>query len=340
MRCANGIWFASRVEALPLITIAICTYNRAECLEGSVSSSFEQKTDFPFEVLVVDNNSADRTPEALSELKERYPRLRTVTEPKQGLSHARNRALQESEADYVAFIDDDCILLPGWLQEIAAGFDSPDIGAVGGRTRVKYPYGKRPDWMIPSIEGLLGKCDHGEKPVDVEAVGGGNMAVRRLLALELGGFSPGLGYSGRRVIPGEDNEICRRIIESGYRVVYLPKAELLHCVDETRLSMKWIRRRMRLNGSFIAAVWPERVSVLRAALSCAKCWIASWFLRRKNPRQALQCEMEVQSTLGALDVLLPGIPGVVLRSVLLLAVLPVAICRLVCGGRLPEVNDR
>jgi cellulose synthase/poly-beta-1,6-N-acetylglucosamine synthase-like glycosyltransferase len=99
----------------------------ADCLDAILA------TDYPpdrREILVVDNGSTDLTPALI--------RARPVTylsEPRPGVSNARNRGIAESGGDILAFVDADCIVEPQWLTELVRPFEDPEIGAVGGDLR-------------------------------------------------------------------------------------------------------------------------------------------------------------------------------------------------------------
>lgn len=317
----------------PKLTIAICTYNRAECLEASVSSCYDQETTIPFNVLIVNNNSTDDTIEVVEKLRSKYPALRLVNEENQGLSHARNRALKESNADVVAYIDDDCVLLPGWIEAIWQGFDDPQVGCVGGATQVGYPNNERPDWIVPSMEGLLGRCYHGTEEKQVDAACGGNMATRRELGLALDGFAISLGYAGKSKLPGEDVDFAKRVIEAGFMVMYLPKAELIHCVDASRLRLDWLRERMRLNGCFYAIVYRDRMSPWKTMVYCLRCIVLRFIWDvLGNRKRSLSYQMERIFAGGELDAMLPGVAGRALRVLIAVTAAPVAITGLLVNS--------
>ena len=91
-----------------LITVAICTYNRATALEHALGTltHLVPPHDARWELVVVDNASTDRTREVLAAFAGRLP-LRVAFEQKSGLSHARNCALDNAGGDYVLWTDDD-----------------------------------------------------------------------------------------------------------------------------------------------------------------------------------------------------------------------------------------
>jgi glycosyltransferase involved in cell wall biosynthesis len=101
----------------PAISVAICTYQRYDLLEGVLRAASAQAESFAdFEILVVDN-TPDPDRSLLEYRKHReVPRLRWVHEPQKGLSRARNRAVAESAAPIIAFLDDDAVPKAGWLR--------------------------------------------------------------------------------------------------------------------------------------------------------------------------------------------------------------------------------
>jgi glycosyltransferase involved in cell wall biosynthesis len=126
---------------MPTLTIAICTWNRAELLDHTLTSLSEQRVDpaVPFEVLIVDNNSTDDTEAVAHSAGRRLP-LRYVRETTQGLSHARNRALDESRTDLVLFTDDDVLVEAGWTSEFSRASQSfPDAAVLGGPIEPIFP---------------------------------------------------------------------------------------------------------------------------------------------------------------------------------------------------------
>ena len=107
---------------MPLATLAICTYNRADRLPGLAEAMLAQQSPVPFEVLFVNNNSSDGTPQILEKLAKQYDNVRFVTETEQGIVPARNCAIAEAlDNDYLLFMDDDQLPAPGWA---ANGLDA------------------------------------------------------------------------------------------------------------------------------------------------------------------------------------------------------------------------
>lgn len=100
------------------ISAAIITRNRAAQLNRCLISLTRQ-TVKPEQVLVIDNNSTDRTKDVVFSFNNRLP-ISYVFEERIGKFYARNRALKKAKYNIIAFIDDDCEAFPNWIEEILA----------------------------------------------------------------------------------------------------------------------------------------------------------------------------------------------------------------------------
>ncbi len=150
------------------ITIAICTYNRSNRLRGLVAALRAQQASAPVEILFVNNNSSDDTTQVLDALASEpgFP-LRHVTEMRQGISHARNRAIEEaltSGSDHMLVMDDDELPQPGWLEAAATALRDTGADCVGGRVRVVFDDAPRPTWLGDDLLGFLAEVNHGNVP--------------------------------------------------------------------------------------------------------------------------------------------------------------------------------
>jgi len=124
------------------VTITIQTYNNAAYLGQTLKSLCELRCprDVDYEILVVNNNSSDATPEVIREYSALLaPRLRSAFESQQGLSYARNKSLREARGTIVSFLDDDVIVDPGWLEAVSCTFKEYSPAVVGGRSYLIYP---------------------------------------------------------------------------------------------------------------------------------------------------------------------------------------------------------
>jgi glycosyltransferase involved in cell wall biosynthesis len=207
-----------------------------------------------YDILVVDNNSTDRTAAVLEEFAARFgSRLRSVFEPRQGLSHARNRAIAEARGEVLCFIDDDAIADRDWLAgHVRAYREDEQIVAVGGRILLHWPAGwSRPVWLAPPLDSYLSAFDLGPRRQWIRyphCPFGCNMSVRREVARAVGGFSVHLGRKGRNLISGEEQHFFYKLSNGGGRMLYEPQTLVYHLVPVTRLSKQFMLRRAYAQG--------------------------------------------------------------------------------------------
>ena len=166
--------------------------------------------------------------------------MRLVTEPRPGLSRARNTGLAVATGEFVAFTDDDVVVDRYWLAELAAGFSrAPGVDLVSGlvpsgelRTRVQGFFDDRVSWS-KNLRGRLYSLtspppDLPMFPFSVGEYGtGANFAVRRSAATALGGFDTAFGV-GTRTGGGEDLDMFTRVILDGRSLVMQPSALVWH----------------------------------------------------------------------------------------------------------------
>ncbi|MEQ8811104.1 MAG: glycosyltransferase family 2 protein [Imperialibacter sp.] len=134
------------------LTVIICTYNRSdllqECLESIVNQSMDDRN---FDVVVVDNNSSDRTKEVVDSMAGKYHNVHYLKEENQGLSHARNAGWRLAKTEWVNYLDDDAISHNDYVEKILETIQQYDYPIFGGVYHQWFKFG-RPDWF-PETEG-------------------------------------------------------------------------------------------------------------------------------------------------------------------------------------------
>lgn len=222
------------------LSVAVCTHGRPATLARTLDSLLEQGSAVE-EILVVDNAPPDDAARAL--VTGRYPAVRYIREPVQGLDFARNRALQGATGDVVAFIDDDAVAAPGWAGALRAVF-ATDASVVVCTGRVEALGAGSEGEQVFEANGGFSRGGHRIRlPADAcrplhgrsapliawaVSVGSGcSYAVRRQAALDLGGFDEALDL-GAALPGGGDHDLLWRALEAGYSVVYEPAALARH----------------------------------------------------------------------------------------------------------------
>ncbi|KXX63332.1 glycosyltransferase [Marichromatium gracile] len=228
-------------------SIIVCTYNRADSLAETLDALAALRTPpgCDWEVVVVDNNSSDHTAALLRERAAGWSRLRAVSEPRQGLSHARNQGIASARGEVLLFTDDDVLPEPDWLEQVLDGLERERADACGGYIA---PIWERPPppWLSARFHGFLAvRMD--ERGPFVFTPGdsppyGANMAFRRTVFERVGGFDVNRGRKGAVLASGEDGELFERVLAAGMRVVWLPRARVHHKVEAFRLERRYFRR--------------------------------------------------------------------------------------------------
>jgi glucosyl-dolichyl phosphate glucuronosyltransferase len=239
------------LELSPLTaTVLICTYNRAGWLGKSLASLAQQVSTREWEVLVVDNNSTDDTRLVVERAAGAFPvPLRYLFEPRQGKSHALNLGLAHTSASVVIFTDDDVAIEPGWIDAACEPLERDlTVAYTGGPVRPMWE-APPPRWFDDTrgdLWGTLAILDYGSTPFIFEERQriplGVNMAVRRRLIEQIGGFHPALGRSGRSLLGQEQAEFFARARAAGARGLYVPAMEVKHFVPAARLTKQYFRR--------------------------------------------------------------------------------------------------
>jgi glycosyltransferase involved in cell wall biosynthesis len=226
------------------ITVALPTYNRAGLLRQTLAGVTRQ--DFPgdrYEVLVIDNNSRDDTRAVVSSFATARPSPRHVLEDRQGLDHARNRAIAEARGNIIVFADDDILVESGWLRELTAPLladAAHRIGAVGGEVIPVFPDGL-PRWLEGAHTPLAFRTGAGPLTPSQTPMGA-NLAIPRWALEKHGRFSTELDRTGKALFSGGDGEMIRRLRAAGLEIWFAPAGAVRHQMPAARLNFRHASR--------------------------------------------------------------------------------------------------
>lgn len=229
-----------------MISVIVCTFNRCDSLRRTLES-FAQVSgirDVPWELLVVDNNSRDATGDVVASLvAEGALPLRSVFEPRQGLSHARNRGIEEARGDIIAFTDDDVLIDSRWLVNLQAASRELNAAVIGGRILPEWE-APPPPWLGEALHGHLALLDLGNARIRMTrpTLWGANLAFRADVLRGQGGFDPTLGRIGGKLYGNEEIRLLQRLIDAGEAVYYCPEILVHHCVPARRMRKAYFRK--------------------------------------------------------------------------------------------------
>ena len=220
------------VRGRPLVSVIVPTRDRVDLLRPCVEGVLERSTYRDVELLLVDNQSED--PETLAHLAALPGRV--VRYPHR-FNYARmmNMACAEARGDVLLLLNNDTeVLTPDWIESLLEHAQRPEVGIVGPRLR--YPDGRtQHEGIITNFAGgMAGNVDHGgwwglgDVVRNATAVTGACAMVRPSVYWAVG------GHDERLRVAFNDVDLCLRIRQAGYDVVYTPYAELRHMEGGTR----------------------------------------------------------------------------------------------------------
>lgn len=264
----------------PLVTVVVPTCNRAEkierCLEGLAAQSFAA-----FEVIIVDDGSTDGTPERIQAFGAAHPTLSLspiFNETNLGANPSRNRGIAAARGSLIAFLDDDCVPEPDWLDEITVPFEDPSVAVVVGGV---FNVPARNIYEL-TLKGTQLLPQRGPAPRIISC----NMCVRRSLLLEYGfdedrqtralnaDGTIDMTVSGR----GDEEGLYLQLKAAGYQALALPSARVSHDHPHTRRS--FLRQAFRSGRSAARLVYkyhlPQRVDLLPFIAAYGTLPLALW----------------------------------------------------------------
>jgi GT2 family glycosyltransferase len=209
--------------AAPAAALVICTRDRAAYLPACLEAVAAMRPAVPWELVLVDNGSRDGTPGVLADFASRAPfPVAVVHEPRAGLAAARNAGVAAARAPLLLFTDDDCYPAPDFIERWIEVFADSRVGWGGGRILLHdpddYPITIRTDeHLTPVPAGGF---------IEPGLVQGANMAFRRAVVYEIGGFDPALGPGG--LFNFEDLDASSRAAAAGYPGGFFPGPVAYH----------------------------------------------------------------------------------------------------------------
>ena len=232
------------------VSVVICSRNRPALLGDAVESVLAGEL-LPSELVVVDQS--DRPHPTLRTGLVGECDLRYLHSAETGLSRARNEGIRASCRPIVVFIDDDVVVERAWLGALVEELrrDGPRTVVTGQVRPVDhagargYQLSLKVDEAPAVYEGRIGR----------DPLFAGNMAIFRSAFGEIGRFDVRLG-AGSRFPSSEDNDFGFRLLEAGYRIVYVPGAVVHHRTWRSRkgfIALSWHYGRGQ--GAFYAKYW-------------------------------------------------------------------------------------
>ncbi len=276
----------SSPRSAPLVSVIIVSYNTRDVLQQCIDA-VETATEVPHEVIVVDNGSRDGSAEAV---EQRFPDAVVIRQQNVGFGRGNNAGLQQAGGRFVLLLNSDVLVRPRCVDQLADYLlVHPEVGAVGPRLirpngeldlacKRGFPTPRASFFRVVGLSRLfpgsrffnaynLGYLDEREEH-EIDAGTGACLLVRRSTIDQVGFFDPDF------FMYGEDLDLCFRIKEGGWRVVYLPAAQAVHLKGQ---STRQATNRMLF--AFHSAMWTFHSKHYAADLSAfpnGLVWASIW----------------------------------------------------------------
>lgn len=248
------------------VSVVICGYDPA--LETDLVDAAEsvlEQTYEPVELVIV----IDGTDSLYEALKARFGTNPDVVlhlnNENMGLSRSRNIGIDLATGDVVAFMDDDAVAHPDWLEELLSTYGRHDALAVGGRMAPRW-MADRPKYLPKEFYWLIGVTYRGypERECEIRNTFGSNISFLASVLDDLGGFKHELGIIGVRQLQGEETELAARMRdEFGEGVWYNPDAVVEHKIFKRRTELDWLLKRAFWQGyskRIMASLFPGKTN--------------------------------------------------------------------------------
>jgi glycosyltransferase involved in cell wall biosynthesis len=230
---------------MPQLTICICTLDRAADLQRCFTALLLNKGLQFVEILVVNNGSGEESRSVVDEYASRLP-VRYIRHDKPTVGEVLNRAWQESASEWLAYIDDDSIVYPTWLESILKAIPEvgPDCFAMAGNVDMGPHPPVLPDWCGPNLAAAAySNIDFGEQDrfLDFPGALGNNLVIRKSLLERHGGFS-------RELRTYWESHIFYLGFWAGGNCFFNAGMRVAHTPSQNRLTKEWALNKFRNSG--------------------------------------------------------------------------------------------
>jgi glycosyltransferase involved in cell wall biosynthesis len=236
------------------ITVCICTYKRPKQLTRLLQAVCKQRTDglVDYAIVVVDNDCTESAKALVRSLKASCPTsIGYYCEPEQNISLARNKAIEKSRGDFVAFIDDDEIPQEDWLLNLFKACKEFNADGVLGPVRPHFQ-AQPPKWIVKGKFFYRKSFATGLIMKDTRQMRTGNVLLRKTVINENeAAFDRRFGRTG-----GGDTEFFKRKIANGCSFVWCDEAIVYETVPAERLKRAYLLRSALRRGVCSAMLGP------------------------------------------------------------------------------------
>lgn len=219
-------------EKTPELSIVIINFNGREFLKACLSSIRENLLSPEVETIVVDNSSSDGS---LELVKENFPGVKLIRNcQNRGYAQANNQGIKEARGEFILLLNPDTVILPQAMDILRGEMKiDPTIGAIGpallsGDNRFQVSFGRKISFFHEVLQKSLlnqyfrRKLKKMRKKREVGWLSGACILTRKKVLEEVGLFDEDF------FLFFEDIDLCRRIKENGWKLIFIPQAKIFH----------------------------------------------------------------------------------------------------------------
>lgn len=262
-RRVNGLKGVIRMDTIPKVSVVVCTYSHKryldtiETVESLVRQSY-QNTEI---ILVIDRNLNLFEDFSKSDYLKSLNNLRIGFSNLPGLSNARNKGVELSSGDIIAFIDDDAVADTDWISNLAVFYQNPEVVSVGGPMKPLWISGEA-KWIPEEFYWTMGCSYKSQKNIihNVRSNFGSNMSFRSIVFSKVGLFDDKFGLVDNNMRTGEETEFGIRVLNklNDSKTIYNPKAVVYHKIFEFRKSFAFLVKRCFGYGRAISNIGSQK----------------------------------------------------------------------------------
>lgn len=274
------------------ISICICTFKRPQKLQALLDylTKLETRNLFNLTIVIIDNDKSASAKKIFEEFKSKKDQILLDViygvEEKQNIALARNRAIQYSKGDYVAFIDDDELPESNWLLNLYQTINKYKVDGVMGPVCPLFETNP-PSWVLRSGFFNRKRFDTGHKMNWTESRTGNVLLRREMFAKNRIWFREEFGSGG------EDRDFFFRKINEGYKFVWCDEAVVYELIPKIRWNIIFMIKRALLRGK--VSVYYSRlnkISIINSVIASATYLLALPYLLLISPVTGLEYPMK------------------------------------------------
>lgn len=235
-----------------LVSVIICTRNRSEVLEEVLKALRDQSLSPKYwELVVVDNGSIDNTPTVLERHESNFPRKKFLTENRLGSNFARNKGWSHATGSLMAFLDDDAIPHPQWIERILQRYENLNTNqaCLGGKVLLQLLV-KSPRWYGPFLENYLSFTHLGNNPTYVQgkSLCSANLVIPKSILEMFTGFDERINRTTETLMSNDETLTVLKMELKGIQFFYDPAIKVYHQIGSERLTQGYFRKRAHRQG--------------------------------------------------------------------------------------------